>query len=448
MGDEMDAYPVRTSSRILRHLRAVTVLAVGMLLPVGLGPPVRADGGDLDPTFGTGGRVTIPSERIGTGYDVAFQANGKIVVGGTRFAHFTVARFRADGRLDRTFAGDGIASGLFSDYGSAAAVVVQRDGKIVAIGHANAPFTLVRFRTDGTLDASFGSNGKVQTPLASLGASCTSGWALRGALAPNGKIVVAGEARCSGEELFVVARYRTDGTLDSSFDEDGVVRTKVQIGLFESQVAGVVVRPGGTIVVAGSATYSVPPEGEAESDFAVLRFTVDGTLDGTFGGGDGIVTTKFTSPRCGGPAEARGLALTSTGKIVVVGDAGCADVVGGVSHLVLAAARYRANGTLDPTFGGDGKVVGRFSNTALPQYLYGVAIQLNGRIVASGTNGRFTLVRFRTDGRFDSTFGNRGVVRTFPSFSFALDVAIQKDGRIVATGSSDDGFVMARYLPS
>jgi uncharacterized delta-60 repeat protein len=441
---EMKISPIRLRGRRSAWLLGALLLAIGMLLlQFGLAGAALAAAGDLDPSFGTGGKVT--TQLMSEGNDIAFQADGKIVVAGGLDARYAVARFRTGGSLDPTFATDGVATGLFRGYGQANAALVQPDGKIVAIGFARvAPFVLARFNADGTLDASFDENGKVQT---SLGAKCTSAGALDGALAPDGKIVVAGYA-C---EKFAVARYNTDGTLDTSFSGDGIARTSVQKGLFEGKVAGVVVQPDGKIVIAGSATYYCPPDGECDSDFALFRFDVDGTLDATFGGGDGKVTTKFTSPRCGGPGEARALALQPDGKIVVGGDAGCGDTAGGWG-LVFALARYLPDGTLDPAFGGDGRVTGFSWNIS---YIFGLAIQADGRIVASGwdamTTGKFAVIRLRSGGHLDKTFGTGGMVLTSKSDGLAEDVAIQTDGKIVATGFTTGkigGFALVRYLSS
>jgi len=162
-------------------------------------------------------------------------------------------------------------------------------------------------------------------------------------------------------------------------------------------------------------------------------------------------TQKLTSPRCGGPGEARALALQPDGKIVVGGDAGCGDTAGGWG-LVFALARYLPDGTLDPTFGGDGRVTGFSWNIS---YIFGLAIQADGRIVASGwdamTTGKFAVIRLQSGGHLDKTFGTGGMVLTFKPDGLANDVAIQADGKIVATGfamGKIGGLVMARYLPS
>ncbi len=443
----MKAHPIGTFSHSSRRLCNVSMLAVGVLvLQFGLGAPAFARAGALDATFGTHGKVGLGSSRFGNAEAVALQADGKIVVAGSVDARFTVARFATDGRLDRTFGEDGIVSALPPHIGRATAVFVQSDGKIVAIGSApGAPFALVRFNTDGTLDRSFGGDGRVRTSFGDP-ASCYSR-AIVGALGRNGKIVAAGVAECAGPERFAVARYLTNGALDKTFSNNGKVQTSVQLGIFEQNVAGVAVLPDGKTIVGGAAAYYRPPGAERWSDFALVRFNVNGTLDGTFGG-DGKVTTKFQEPRCDGPGEAHALTIQPDGKIVLAGIAAC----GG--HAVTALVRYHRNGTLDPTFGVRGRAV-TFGQGGY--YPIGLAIQSDGKLVEVGTNGRFVVERYRPKGHLDTTFGNGGMVQTVfgtgpgSKEGYASAVVIQTDRKIVVVGyaaRAGFGFAMARYLAS
>jgi uncharacterized delta-60 repeat protein len=461
-------------------------MAVALLLPqFGLGVPALAAGGDLDPSFGVGGQITsLAFFGLGGGSPIAFQADGKIVVAGyvlpdpdSARERFAVARFGVDGTLDPTFGGDGIVTTIFrigtKCYDGAKSVVVQSEQKIVAVGvssckrsepgtgETDSSFALARYNSDGTLDTTFGDNGKVMTSFGDP-ARCNA-QAEAAALEPDGRIVAAGVAHCVKAGLdsrFVVARYDTDGTLDTSFSADGKVQTN-----FTSQydkLADVVVQPDGKIVVGGTAAYWMVDIPDAlEERAALARYNLDGTLDSTFGGGDGKVTTSFHSRLCGGSNESYGLAIQPDGKIVEGGSAGCAATVGDSPHPRWAFVRYQPNGKLDPTFGGDGRVVTIFRAEACGDWMYGgVAIQANGKIVAAGTTGcttlRFTLARYRTTGRLDSAFGSGGKVQT--SFGTGpgcasgtwWGLAIQADQKIVASGGGGclSSFVMARFLPS
>ncbi len=423
--------------------------------------PVRAAPGALDSAFGGDGKVRVPAF---SGNAVAFQPDGKIVVGGSEWvgdkpALFAVARLNARGGLDPTFGGDGVVSRPFGSgggcYGAVYGLQVQTDGKIVAIGSScGGALTVARFNANGTLDGNFSNDGKVLTDGGFAHCSLRS-WGIAGALGVHGRIVVAAWGDCGGSRTsFVVIRLLHDGTRDRGFSGDGLAKSSLQKGVFgtaigKGPVAGVAVQPDGKIVVAGSAQYYCPPEGECSSDFAVFRFNVGGKLDSAFGGGDGKVTTMFTSdPRCGGGGEAQGLALQPDGKIVVGGMAGCTAGPGTGSHPRWALVRYRPNGALDPTFGGDGKVVSIFLKEEGGDAMYGgLALQSNGKIVGAGNlnsskGGYFALARYRANGRPDLTFGNRGMVQVV-GWDVAMAVGVQTDGKIVAVG---DG--VARFLPS
>jgi uncharacterized delta-60 repeat protein len=411
--------------------RSLFVVVAALTLVAAFAGPATGASGDLDPSFGVGGKVR--TSRLVGGQDVAFQANGKIVVGGTAagggFSVFAVARFTTDGRLDSRFGGDGVVSVFATPFSGVRSVFVQRDGKIVAVGQLSQRVGLARFNLDGTLDTSFGVGGKVKAALGPRG--CTLfGPSVSGALGRHGKIVIA--TACSGQR-FVVARYRHDGTLDRSFSGDGMAAATLQLGVFEDRVAGVAVQPNGKIVVAGSTTYYIPPDGEGSPDFAVLRFNADGTLDDTFGG-DGKVATGFFG-------EAGDLALQPDGKIVVGGTSGCS------GHACLGIIRLEPNGTLDPTFGDNGTVTTSGPIVTGADTL-SVAIQRYGRIVAGGSNPGFMLRRYQPGGRLDTTFGSDGLVETFGGWGDVAGVAIQENGKIVAVGwAGATGFAMARYLP-
>ena len=163
------------------------------------------------------------------------QADGKIVVAGrygNNRSDFALARYNTDGSLDTSFDGDGKLTTVFVGNGDeVSAVAIQTDGKIVVAGYGIAvravcaDFTVVRYNSDGSLDTSFDSDGVVTTDFNS-GSDGAFGMALQA----DGKIVVAGTAEPiqNGDNDFAVARYNTDGSLDTSFDEDGKLTTDFQ----------------------------------------------------------------------------------------------------------------------------------------------------------------------------------------------------------------------------
>jgi uncharacterized delta-60 repeat protein len=350
--------------------------------------------GRLDPSFGGDGRVNLASRGSETyATDVAIQANGKIVVVGSDRFKFGVARLKPDGTLDRSFGGDGqVATGFDGSRAIAYAVAIQRNGKIVVAG-TNFPgcggndshFALARYQRDGSLDPTFGDSGRVITEVGGLCVADTFISAL--AIQNNGKIVAVGS---SSGAAFVLARYDSQGALDPTFGGDGLVATAFpdNLGLEANDVA---LGSDGTILAAGWAAYETA--GGFADRFALARYLSDGTLDTTFSG-DGMVSTSFpgaghSSCPCGiRGARADAVAIQADGGIVALGTAS-----GQHRRVWFALARYDEGGTLDPTFGGDGRVASHFGRFSIA---HGLAIQENQRIVAAGTNRRrFVLARYQ-----------------------------------------------------
>jgi uncharacterized delta-60 repeat protein len=422
--------------------------AAAMVVALGFTSPAQAAyAGDLDTSFDGDGRVVF--DVFGRVDDraqaVAIQRDGKIVIAGSwcgfgagcNTGTFAIARFNPDGSLDSAFGSGGRTLVAFPNGSAeAAGVAIQSDGKIVAAGWRNdddgvsdADFALVRLEPDGDLDPSFSGDGKVMT---------TFGGSDRGAavaIQGNGKIVVAGDTTGCGDIDFALARYNTDGSLDSTFSGDGRVCT----GFGEWEWANAIaIQTDGEIVAGGSSYDSIPCGFDGcYRDFALARYNPNGSLDTTFSG-DGKVLTGL-----GGDDSARGLAIQDDGRIIAAGDNG-GD---------FALARYKTNGSLDGSFGGDGKI-----STDFGGYDYGqaVAIQADGKIVVAGMysnsgNGDFALARYNTDGSLNPSFSpDDGKVTTgFGGDDVAHGVAIQDDGRIVAAGETNVGgdrdFAMARY---
>lgn len=293
----------------------------------------------------------------------------------------TPVALAAAGALDPSFSGDGkVRTNFTAGDDFAGGVAVQADGKIVAAGRAGGfdEFALARYNTDGTLDTSFGGNGKVRT-------NFTSGfdWANGLALQADGKIIAVGRAGGGGGR-FGLVRYDTDGTLDTTFGGDGKVTTNMGRG--EEEATGVAIQANGKVVAVG---YTDMPHEFGDTfgpgKFALARYRVDGTLDAGFGG-DGRVKTRFGRT---GSSAAEDVAIQADGRIVV---AGHASGRGGR----FALARYNLGGALDDSFGGDGRATTNF--TAGEDLAFGVAIQVNGRVVAAGhaamVGGVFALARY------------------------------------------------------
>jgi uncharacterized delta-60 repeat protein len=344
--------------------------------------------GRLDSTFGNGGKVTVTFGSVSDYlFKVVLQPDTKIVaVGSTNATAFLVARFNADGSLDQAFGTNGSVEITFGDQtAEARAVALQGDGKIIVVGVSGAgsyselnDFVLARYNSDGSLDQSFGSGGKVKTHFP--GVDNTGSSATSVVLQPDGKLVVGGYYKQSDRtpHQFALARYNSNGTLDSAFGQAGKVMTRV--GLGDAFSFGIALQSNGRIVLAG---YS---DTILDHDFSLVGYTANGTLDSTFGNG-GFVTTDFSG---GSDDIAYAMTMQADGKLVVAGR------TGDYPQNDFALARYSSDGQLDQTFGAAGKVVSDFSSI---DQAYGVALQ-NGKIVVAGVafpngaNFDFTVARY------------------------------------------------------
>lgn len=337
------------------------------------------------------------------------------------------------GSLDPTFGEGGIVLTYPEDGG---AVAIQADGKIVTAGTAPSKyvmpssFALHRYNTDGSLDCTFGSGGTVLTN--PYGDGHDSG-ASAVTIQTDGKIVAAGTL-----QSLALARYNTDGSLDPMFGTGGIVTTDPsRSGGFGRVTA--ILQSDGKLVLAGQASNEQHP-----ASMALARFNGDGSLDTTFGTG-GIVMTDMN--RFG---AAFALAVQADGKIVAAGT-GNSDV----KMFNFALVRYNTDGSLDPMFGNGGIVLTGLGRD--PEGANALAIQSDSKIVVAGQSsivtGRstFALLRYNPDGSFDPTFGSGGKAITYLTANDAArGVAIQADGKIVATGitirnDNTAGLLLVRY---
>jgi uncharacterized delta-60 repeat protein len=425
-------------------------LARAVLAAAGVLVSTSASAQTLDASFGTGGKVITSFGGVNeAARSVAVQTDGKIVVAGSRALNgnndFALARYNRDGTLDAGFGAGGRA---ITDFGSpfdfASSVAVQADGRIIAAGYVNGDFGLARYNADGTLDRGFGANGTAAT---SFGGT-TQGIASV-ALQGDGKIVAAGTANLDGTFGFALARYNIDGSLDATFGKNGTVTggdfDLVGQGFSFALAYAVAVQPDGKIVAAGEAFVS------GGFDFALARFESDGSLDESFGTA-GVRTINLGGATRND--RARGLVLQADGKIVAAGGALIATATAGSFNFALV--RLNGDGTLDRSFGTNGTVttdfVG-FSDFAFSIALRPdgkiVAAGQSGLISASDV--AFALVRYNSNGTPDATFGFLG--RLIVDFAFSPDiaaaVAMQPDGKAVAAGAASvagiSRFALARF---
>jgi uncharacterized delta-60 repeat protein len=333
------------------------------------------------------------------------------------------------GVLDTSFSSDGKVTTLIASNNDACySIEIQPDGKLVASGYAsisgNFDFATARYNTDGSLDLSFGNNGIVTTPIGT-----GIDFAFASALQGDGKIVVAGVASIGGNYDIALVRYLSDGNLDNTFGTNGIVTT--DIGAVDQWVRAVAIVNEGKIVVAG----------RTNNDFMMARYNTDGSLDGSFGTA-GFSVCDMNS----GFDEAYTILVQPDSKIILSGA-----VSNGTS--VFGLARFSAGGVLDTGFGTAGKVLTSVGPDALA---HAAVLQTDGKIVLGGStvssypNGDFALVRYNNNGTIDNSFGTSGTVITdmIGTYDQANTIILQNDGKIIAGGycfSGTDDFALIRY---
>jgi uncharacterized delta-60 repeat protein len=420
-----------------------------MLLIIGLsacGVGVRAQQpGQLDPSFGTGGKVITHVGFDAQSAAIATYPNQDFVVAGSNFnfndIDIVVVRYQQDGTLDNSF-GSGGSVTLDLGMGDEAAwsVAIQADGKIVLAGIAgvdpNWDLMLLRLNANGTIDSTFGINGIVLP-----GGSSKPEYLEAVAIQTDGKIVTAGNLWDPAETNrdFFIARFLNDGTPDSTFSFDGIQTTDYGLGSGFGHDYGrsLAIAGDGKLLVGGTTING------GLQDFVVVRYNSDGSLDNTFGVG-GFVTTDFNTNEDLGFS----LAINSDAKILLAGSAA-------LNENELAMARYSNDGGPDVAFGLGGQVVTDFGTES---GRWSVTLQDTSRIVVAGTVGSagnpdFVVARYLNSGQLDSSFGVNGIVITdmFTKTDYATAVSIQFSSKVLVAGnsgtvSSGSGISVARFL--
>ena len=395
--------------------------------------------GSLDSSFGTDGKVTLfnggPSFS-GSARSISRQASGSFVVSGVSKGSFGLARFQSNGALDTSFGRNGLVQ---TDFGPSldevGGIAVQPNGKTVVVGQSGRLMSLARYNLNGSLDASFGTGGKVTL---GFGDQYRQVRANSVALQSDGKVVVAGVAITvtgdSADADFLVARFLSNGALDTSFSGDGWLTTE---SAGHEQAYSVAIQPDGKIVVGGSDNIG----------FAIVRYNADGKLDTSFSG-DGKRSIGF-----GQNFISSGISkvlVQSNGAIVGVGSVFYSNP--GAQSGALAAVRLLPNGNNDLSFNGTGRLV---DGSNIQRYAFDAALQTDGSILVAGGsdfrpnrgNARINMAvtKLLSSGIRDSTFGNNGTTEIlFPDISRGTSIAIQPNGRIVVGGDSRGDYAIAR----
>jgi uncharacterized delta-60 repeat protein len=454
-----------------------------------VGADAQADLGVLlDPTFGGKGMVRTVFRH---GYDYpttsALQPDGKLVVVGSssgypsQYSDFSVARFNSDGSPDLTFGPGGYVTTPFRDgYSGAAGVVVQPDGKIVVVGTAYcysehyADFAInrlaiARYNFDGSLDPTFGSNGKLMLNTDPSVQDDDGGPVF---LQDDGKILILD--RVFGTSALI--RLDSDGSIDETFGNAGKFIPGRNLG----SITSLTILPDGKLL-AGS--Y----EG-ATGHFAVMRLNSDGSYDTTFGdaglavaqyfqgsaiallptpngqimagcsngvlrlNSDGSIDLSYGQFAYGfaplPPSSGYDMELMSDDKVLVISWTGNADTPGN-----LLLRRLATSGEWDMTYGINGSVMRSFPKSGFGA----MRIDGNGKMIFTGVTAsregrRTALLRLNTDGSVDSTYGSGGIGGgpTSEGESFAVVTRIQPDGKILVGGNDyaerpGNSAALARY---
>lgn len=344
----------------------------------------------------------------------------------------TVANSQS-GALDTSFGTDGIVTTVISGtYNYTTGTLVQPDGKIILVGYAGEPSTykvaVARYNTDGSLDTSFGTAG---TQIIPIGAA--KSFAMDVALQMDGKIILAARTWDDVTGDFAVVRLNDNGTLDTNFGTNGI--TIVNNG---SDVAETVaIQNDGKIILAGF----------SDDTYSAARFNTDGTLDTSFGT-NGWASTQFDTSL----SFVRDIAIQDDGKILMGGFN-----ITMANRFEMSAARFNEDGTLDTSFGTDGKVW--FNIGAGNDFAESVAIQDDGKILIGGhkwisdleQRHDLAVVRLNSDGTFDNSYGSSGVAtaRLVDGSNYTAAMILQPDNKVVLAGSTvfqgEYNMAMARF---
>lgn len=396
-------------------MKVVTLILATLLLQNSVS---FSQAGSLDSNFfGTNGKVIKPA---GSANAVAIAPDGKIVAGGHSATGFTLVRYTVSGTIDKSFGVNGIATADFGDGATVGSIVIKPSGKIIAVGGMGNYFLVAKFNANGSLDSSFGTNGKVTTRFVS------NAMANYVTVDPDNNILVVG----TGYEFSGVApqirvtRYKPDGTPDSSFNHTGKLTVHAPGGTY-GEGCSAILQPNGKIIVIGSAL------GDYGLDFMLARYYSNGTLDTGFGtNGFTLTDFKYYDVAFAGVKQ-------SNDNIVVAGYSRPY-----MYDYFLQLARYK-NGKLDSSFGVNGKIIKGFhcNRTAA----IGLAIQKDDKIIVAGAGDGMAITRFTKNGKPDSSFGGDGSVNIDSlSDEYVSAVALQKNEKIIAAGGSLGKFLVCR----
>lgn len=392
--------------------------------------------GTLDRNFNKSGKIIIAAGNTARAYSIAVQKDGKIIAAGVSQnanADILVLRYTTDGKPDKTF---GAKGKIVIDLGGdeyVNAITLQSDGKILIAGKVSSlnggDFLVMRLKTNGTPDSTFGTNGITKTDVAN-----NADEAKAIGILSTGRIVVAGSASNGSQSSFGLIRLTDKGIIDNGFGTNG----KVVTDFGGDEIANsLVVQTDDKIIVSGY-TGDI-----ASHDFLTIRYRTTGIIDNSFGD-NGKALMDFST----NDDFAYGLALQRNGKIIVAGST----KVFGTTSSSIAIVQYKTNGKPDSTFGVNGIIT-----TNIASAISAVDVGQGGKIIVGGyvfnsQDSDVALLRYTLNGQLDTTFGTHGKVATDFGLNndFAYALKIQKDNKIAIAGyttnaNGKDKVILARY---
>ena len=436
--------------------------------------------GDLDTTFGQGGiaRIDLPTPAEDHSEGVAVQTDGMIITLVTSDGVTSMLRHDVDGSPDVTFGAGGkvILAGVRASTlpdSSHQTISIQADGRIVVAGVKNNPgtdddFVVARYNHDGSPDTSFGADGQVATDFGGYDVPVSL------AIQADGKIVVGGvRIGVSIFGHFAMARYLSDGTLDSTFGVGGKVTTDIALSTYDPgfstttgfSVGNVAIQLDGKILVVGTIRKNanawvdgyVVSLGPAD-DIVLVRYNADGSPDTAFGSYHGLPSVGRRID-LGGIEGGVGVAVRPGGQIVVTGFVSGPTQWSGNQPKDVVVVQLNPDGSYDTSFGTSGLARTNFTDGVRAIPSAGI-LQQDGKIVAVGTialnsepglnqfNDHFFAFRFDEGGSPDLGFDGDGLVTTSfsPDLDRAASAALWGD-RLVIAGESRSDIALSRYLP-
>ncbi len=399
--------------------------------------------GDPDLDFATDG-FDIRTVGAGNafGRDILEQPDGKILIAGTSSNgvdnDFTVMKYTSSGELDSTFGEGGVVQiDISGATDITEAIALDASNRILVAGSADTgdgfAFAVTRLNSDGTIDSTFGNQGKV------LIKAWTTGFCKSVIVQKDHKIVLGGYVfnPLLGNNVFTLTRCTEAGLLDDEFGQQGIVMTDLGIG------AGVAndmaIQQDGKIILAGQ----VLNDATFLWELALVRYDTHGVPDLSWGD-EGLVRMSFPQKNF----TIKAVTLDREKNILAAGYLGTAP-----SNNLFAVARFQKDGTPDATFGTEGLVINSFG--AADNQINDLEVQSDGFILVAGTSlsgnaDRFAIARLDHEGNPDPSFGQNGIVITVHGLNDGIEAtALQHDGKLLVVGESFDGnrfqMVIGRY---